>query len=99
MAKWLDIIEANPREWEVHLEDTGYLMKTKGFWEQVRFATQAIADLEMKIAAMPNQTETEVRDIEIRRSAVVELDKALYEQADELESLQERYIDVKNFLE
>ncbi len=99
MAKWLDTIEANPREWEVHLEDTDYLMKTKGFWEQVRSATWAIAELKGKIATMPNETDTQIRDAEGRRSAVVELDKALYEQADDLGSLQERYAVVKNLLE
>ena len=74
-------------------------MKTKGFWGQVCSVMRAIADLKTKIIAMPNGIETDIKDIKARRSAMAELDKALYEQADDLESLQERYIAVMDFLE
>ena len=49
--------------------------------------------------AMPNATGADIKNIQARRSALLELDKALYEQADDLESLQERYIAVMDFLE
>lgn len=99
MAKWLDIVEATPGAWERPLEETDYLAKTNTFWEQVRAATRAVADLEEKAKKMPSGTPAEVKALDARKNAVAGLKKALYENADDSDELSDLISNAKAFLE
>lgn len=83
MAKWLDIVEITPHEWNLPLEETGYLNRTATYWSQVRSAKEIIRTVEMKV-----QSEESVpRDI---LEAVGALKKALREESDNLDVVQRR---------
>ncbi|KAJ5496295.1 hypothetical protein N7463_008282 [Penicillium fimorum] len=49
MAKWLNIVETTPREWNLPLEETGYLNKTTTYWSQIRSAKESIKSAEKKL--------------------------------------------------
>jgi hypothetical protein len=49
MAKWLNIVETTPQEWNLPLEETGYINKTTMYWSQIRSAKESIKSAEKKL--------------------------------------------------
>ena len=68
MAKWLNIVETTPGEWNLPLEETGYLNKTKVYWSQIRSAKESIVSAEKKlksgeaVSANTNETVSALRN-------------------------------------
>lgn len=85
MADWLDVVEKNPRQWEVPLEQTDYPGKIAGFWDRFRAARDAANSVQEDIFLAPQGASTEARE-----AAVAQVRDALQEHADEPELLQQR---------
>ncbi|KAJ5431864.1 hypothetical protein N7445_008362 [Penicillium cf. griseofulvum] len=49
MAKWLNVVETTPQEWNLPLEETGYINKTTMYWSQIRSAKESIKSAEKRL--------------------------------------------------
>jgi hypothetical protein len=83
MAKWLDIVEMTPHEWDMPLAETGYPNRTAAYWSQLRNAKEGIKLAEKKIQS----GETVSEDTKV---AVNALKNALREESDNMDLIQER---------
>jgi hypothetical protein len=90
MAKWLNIIESTPHEWEVPLNQTDYPAKLDAFWNKFRAARDAANSVEEDIMIAPEGTSTSARS-----AAIAQLRVALQEHADEPDLLQQRLDDLR----
>lgn len=91
MAKWLDIVEMTPHEWNLPLEETGYLNKTTVYWSQIRSAKESIKSAEKKLKsgeAVSGNT----------KEAVGALKNALREKSDNMELVQQLLQDLNGLI-
>ncbi|CAG8366382.1 unnamed protein product [Penicillium salamii] len=72
MAKWLDIVEMTPHEWDLPLEETGYPDRTVTYWSLFRSARNSIESVEKKIHAGESMPARTVEAVEILRKVLRE---------------------------
>lgn len=87
MAKWLNIVEMTPQEWDLPLEETGYLNMTATYWSQLRSAKDSVKLVEKK----KQSGETVSSDI---MDALSALRKVLREESDNMDLVQRRLQDL-----
>ncbi|KAJ5633315.1 hypothetical protein N7490_009654 [Penicillium lividum] len=92
MAKWLDIVEKTPQQWEVPLEETDYPKKTSTFWSNVRDAKQSIKKAENILKSDSSQNTADLT------GAMEELQEALREKTDDLEIFQQHLDSLKRLI-
>ncbi|KAL4917036.1 cytochrome P450 [Aspergillus aurantiobrunneus] len=90
MERWLDAVERVPGDWEVAVNETGYLRETEAFWARVRAARGVVGEYERVKGAWPGSRRE--REMEF---AVDELRRVLYEKPFEGELLLQRVKDWK----
>ncbi|CAG8947378.1 unnamed protein product [Penicillium salamii] len=78
MAKWLDIVEMTPHEWDLPLEETGYPDRTATYWSLFRSARNRIESVEKKIHAGESMPARTVEAVGILR-------KVLREESDNMD--------------
>jgi len=83
MAKWLDIVEMKPHEWELPLEETGYLNRTAMYWSQLRSAKDSVKLVEKRVQSGETVSWN-------TKEAAAALKKALREESDNMELVQQR---------
>lgn len=90
MDNWLNIVEKTPLEWEVSLEDSGYSDLTTQFWQQYRAARDLVNNIQEDILLSPAGAATSAR-----QNAVNNLRRALQQNADEPEYVQQMVDELK----
>ncbi|KAG8418380.1 hypothetical protein J3458_005799 [Metarhizium acridum] len=90
MAQWLDTVEKTPLEWELPLEQTGYVNQTNVFWSQVRGARTAISSTERRLPSLDNAAEGKAGHVDDLKRALGLLKAALRDEADDLELMRQR---------
>ncbi|CAG7917337.1 unnamed protein product [Penicillium olsonii] len=81
MAKWLDATENMPHEWDVSLQETGYLDRTTIYWSLLRRARNTVESLEKKMqsgGSLPGRPMEKIANFK----------KALRENSDDMELIQ-----------
>lgn len=86
MAKWLNIVETTPQDWNLPLGETGYLNKTVMYWSQIRSAKDSIKVAEKRL--QPGDSASE-----IIREAIDAFKKVMREESDNVELIQQRLRD------
>ena len=81
MAKWLDATENMPHEWDVSLQETGYLDRTTIYWSLLRRARNTVESLEKKMqsgGSLPGRPMEKIANFK----------KVLRENSDDMELIQ-----------